>query len=72
MEFILDANNILLSTLVLGFAGAIVLLAYTSLRSHTLAHATQDTAPATTPAADSSERVHRAARPERKGSDRAA
>lgn len=73
MEFIVDANNILLNALVLGFAGALVLLAYVSLRPQTSAFTAQDTSSEPRPVVEGNERVHQGARqPEKKGAERVA
>jgi hypothetical protein len=77
MEILTDSANLLLNAIGLGFAGALVLLAYVILRPQASVSAAQDSAPATPtevrPVVEANERVRpRAAQPEKQKAGRAA
>lgn len=73
MEIISDSANILLNALVLGFAGAIVLLAYVTLRPQPSAFAAEDPVQQQPSMVEGNERIHQGAgQPEKKGAERAA
>jgi hypothetical protein len=73
MEIISDSANLLLNALVLGFAGALVLLAYVTLRPQASAFAAQDPVQEQPSLVEGNERIHQGAgQPENKGAERAA